>query len=153
VRHLIAATVILLNLGSLALSQPLDEGIRILSDSLKIRDQTGVVQFEGNVLVKISGASMTCDQLTVHTSKEDASKVLSGTAIGRVVVVMEREEDRVEAEEARFDLETATVELVGSPRLFRGKTTIQAERIVYLLEEGTATFHGSVRAVFTAAGE
>lgn len=149
------STVILLALlmfGSPGWAQPdKGQGIRIFSDSLRITDQTGVIQFDGNVRVQLAEATLTCDRLTVRTSEQDPSQVLSGTAMGRVV--MERGQERVEAGEANFDLEKATVDLTGSPSLLKGRTTIQAERIIYMLNEGTAEFHGPVKAVFMTAEE
>lgn len=128
-----------------------DDGIRIFSDSLRIMDQTGVIQFEGNVRIQMKDATLTCDRLTVRTSEQDPSQVVSGTAVGGVS--MERGEERVQAGEAHFDLDEAMVELTDSPSLIRGKATIQAERILYSLEEGTAQFHGPVKAVFQTEGK
>ena len=152
-KRLTAIGLITLMLGPTAWADPIpDESeVRIFSDSLRLVDRTGVVQFEGNVQIEFTGMTMSCDQLTVRTSQEDPSKVLSGTATGHVA--MNHSQDRIEAGEARFDLERSTVDLTDSPSLFRGQTTIHAERIVYLLDEGTATFYGPVRAVFVKAGE
>jgi lipopolysaccharide transport protein LptA len=152
-RRLTAAALILLILGSpgWAATEGQEGEVRIFSDSLRIMDKTGEVQFEGSVKVQLSGTTLTCDRLIVNTSAEDPSKVVSGTATGKVV--MERGQERIEAGEARFDLRSSTVDLTGSPVLFKGSTTIHAERIVYLLEEGTATFDGPVRAVFTGTEE
>jgi lipopolysaccharide transport protein LptA len=148
----IVLLLILLMFGSTGWAQ-LEKGdeIRILSDSLRITDQTGVIQFEGSVRVLLTETTLTCDSLTVRTSVEDPSQVLSGRAVGNVVV--ERGQERVEAGEANFDIEKGTVELTGSPFLIKGRTTIQADRIIYLLDEGTADFQGPVRAVFLPAGE
>jgi lipopolysaccharide export system protein LptA len=94
---------------------------------------------------------LTCDILIVHADETDASKILSGETSGNVVMI--RGNDRVEAREAVFDLETGKVELTGTPRLTRGETTIEGEKIVYLIEEGTASFFGPVRALFKAPGD
>ena len=150
-KYVPASVMILLMAVSMVWAQTAETGkeVRILSDSLLIMDRSGVVQFEGQVRVQLKGAKLSCDHLVVRTSEEDPSIVLSGTATGHVV--MEHGGDRVEAGEARFDLESSTVDLKGSPRLLRDRTTISAERIVYLISEGTATFHGPVKAVFPGA--
>jgi len=143
---------ILLVLTSPVWSGADDSGeVRILSDSLKMMDQTGVIQFEGSVRIQLKEATLTCDRLTVRTDESDPSRVVSGVAAGNVLMV--RGEERVEAGEARFDLVKGTVDLTGSPSLLKGRTTIQAERIIYSLEQGTAEFLGPVRAVFLAEGE
>ncbi|UCG39170.1 MAG: hypothetical protein JSV00_02745 [bacterium] len=136
---------------STALAGPQAEQISILSETLIMQDRTGDVIFEGKVRVSLPDADVSCDRLTVRTSREDLSRVLSGTATGHVVLT--REMDRVEADEAHFDLIENTVELTGSPRLSREGTSVEAERIIYRLEKGTATFFGPVRAVFVTPGQ
>lgn len=127
------------------------EEVRIFSDSLRIVDQTGIIRFEGNVRVEMTEATLVCERLTVRTSEGDPSRVLSGAAVGNVV--LERGQERVEAGEANIDVEKGTVELTGSPSLIKGRTIIQANRIVYMLDEGTAAFEGPVKAVFLPEGE
>ena len=123
-------------------------GVKIQSDSLRIMDQSGEIQFEGQVRVDLEGARLTCERLLLQTTGEDPPEVLRGTATGGVVII--RGSDRVTAERARFDLRDGTVELSGSPRLERGDATISARRILYRLDEGTADFEGGVRAEFSA---
>jgi lipopolysaccharide export system protein LptA len=127
------------------------EEVRIFSESLRIAEQSGTVEFEGKVRIEIRGAAVVCDHLIVRTSENDPSDVLSGTATGGVVV--ERGEDRVQADEAHLDLVADTVELTGSPSLSRGQTVISARKIVYRLDEGTATFLGPVMATFPETRE
>ncbi len=148
-----ASVMILLLAAAAAWAGPAGTGseIRVFSDSLRIKDQSGVVEFEGQVRVYLQGAEMGCDRLVVLTSENNPAVVLSGTASGHVVI--ERGEDRVEAGEARFDLEKETVDLTGSPRLQRGQTSISAERILYRLDDGTASFLGPVKAVFAGEGK
>ena len=150
-KYVPASVMILLMAVSMVWAQTAETGkeVRILSDSLLIMDRSGVVHFERHDRDQINGANLNCHHLDVLTNEEDPSIVLSGTATGHVV--MEHGGDRVEAGEARFDLESSTVDLKGSPRLLRDRTTISAERIVYLISEGTATFHGPVKAVFPGA--
>lgn len=151
-KHGFAAAMFLLLTCVTAWAQPVDmEEVRIFSESLRIMDRSGIVEFEGPVRVEVRGVEVSCDHLVVNTSQNDPMIVLSGTATGNVVMV--RGEERVEAGKARFDLEKETVELTGSPRLVKGQTIIGAERIIYLLREGTATFQGPVRAVFPGPKE
>ena len=151
-KHGFAAIIFLILTCVSAGAQPVDmEEVRVFSESLKIVERSGIVEFEGPVRVQVRGVEVSCDHLVVNTSQNDPLVVLSGTATGNVVVV--RGEERVEAAEARFDLERETVELTGSPRLIKGPTIIGAEKIIYLLSEGTATFQGPVRAVFPGSKE
>ncbi|MDF1534937.1 MAG: LptA/OstA family protein [bacterium] len=126
-------------------------GVEVASDNLRLEERSGIVNFEGNVHVRLTDAALTCDLLTVRTSKDDPSTVRAGEASGNVV--LQRGGDRVEAGKAAFDLEKGTVELTGSPRLVRTGSTITAGRITYSLEDGTASFEGPVNAVFTSPGD
>ena len=125
-----------------------DKGVTIRSNSLQIQEKKGDIRFEGDVEVRMDMIVLSCDLLTVHADDADPSRIVSGMATGNVI--MTRGSDRVEAREAMFDLEAGKVELTGVPRLTREETTIQAEKIVYSIEEGTASFQGPVRALFKA---
>ncbi len=124
------------------------EGVQISSDKLRIEERSGAVYFEGNVQVQLAEGALSCDLLTVRTSKEDPSVVREGEATGNVV--LERGPDRVLAGKAIFDLVKGSVELTGDPQLTRADSTITAKSITYSLDEGTASFEGPVKAVFSS---
>lgn len=128
-----------------------DDGVTIRSNSLKMEEKTGDIRFEGDVEVHMNDAILRCEILTVHADEGDPSRILSGEASGKVTLI--RGNDRVDAREADFDLEAGTVKLKGLPRLTREKTTIEAEEIVYSMEEGTASFLGPVKALFDVTGD
>jgi len=128
-----------------------DNGVTVRSNSLQINEITGDIRFEGAVEVRMALAVLNCDLLVVHADSMDSSKILSGEAFGNVV--MTRGTDRLEAQEAVFDLEAGNAQFTGAPRLTREETTIEAEKIVYSIEDGTASFVGSVRAIFKAPGD
>ena len=123
----------------------------ISSSSLLLQERQGDIRFEGNVEVRMSDIVLTCDLLTVRSDTADPSKILSGKATGNIVLT--KGVDRVEATEAVFDLEKGQVVLSGVPRLTREDTTIEAERIIYSIDDGTASFQGPVRALFKSPGE
>jgi lipopolysaccharide export system protein LptA len=127
------------------------KGVTVRSNSLKIQEKTGDIQFQGEVEVRMAEVVLNCDLLTVHADAADPSKILSGEASGNVT--MTRGSDTVIAQKAVFDLEAGNVELTGVPRLTREETTIEAETIVYSIAEGTASFSGPVRALFKAPGD
>ncbi|UCF88465.1 MAG: hypothetical protein JSV70_08660 [bacterium] len=128
-----------------------EQGVTIRSESLVIEEKTGDIQFEGKVQVRMAEVVMGCDTLKVHTDEADPSRILRGEASGNIVLT--RGNDRLEAGMAEFDLKSGMVELTGAPRLMREKTTIEAERIVYSLDEGTASFMGPVKALFGVEGD
>ena len=144
------AAVLSMCLATAAWAAP-DKDVTVHSDSLRIQERTGDIRFEGNVEVWMEGVVLSCDLLTVQTDSADSSKVMSGQAAGNVVLV--RGTDRVESQEAVFDLEAGNIELTGAPRMIREETTIEAERIVYSVEKGLASFFGPVRALFKATGD
>ena len=124
------------------------EAVQISSDNLRIEERSGTVHFEGNVQVQLSEGFLSCDLLIVMTSKEDSSVVRKAEATGSVV--LQRGADRVQAGKAIFDLEKGIVELTGDPFLTRADSTITARSITYSLDEGTASFEGPVKAVFSS---
>jgi lipopolysaccharide export system protein LptA len=145
-----AAAVVIICFGT-AVWAASEKGVTVKSNSLQIQDKTGDIRFEGKVEVRMADIVLSCDLLTVHADDMDTSRILSGEASGNVV--MTRGSDRVEAQEAVFDLEAGNVQLTGVPRFTREETTIEAEKIVYSIEEGTASFSGPVRAIFKALGD
>jgi lipopolysaccharide export system protein LptA len=124
------------------------EAVQINSDNLRIEERSGTVHFEGNVQVQLSEGVLSCDLLIVMTSKEDSSVVRKAEATGNVV--LQRGQDRVQAGKAIFDLEKGNVELTGDPFLTRADSTITARSIAYSLDDGTASFEGPVKAVFSS---
>lgn len=128
-----------------------DKSAAISSTSLQILEKTGDIRFEGNVEVRMDEIVLFCDFLTVKTDNVDPSSILSGKALGNVVLT--KGNDMVEAGEAVFDLEGGKVELTGAPRLVREDTIIEAKKIDYSLEDGSISFQGSVRATFKVPGE
>ena len=144
------AAVLIMCLTTAAWAAP-EKGVTVRSNSLQIQEKTGDIRFEGEVEVRMAEVVLTCDILTVHVDETDASKILSGETSGNVV--MTRGNDRIEAREAVFDLEAGKVELTGTPRLTRGETTIEGEKIVYWIKDGTAFFSGPVKALFKAPGD
>ncbi len=127
-----------------------DKDVTVRSNSLQIQEKTGDIRFEGEVEVRMADVVLICDLLTVYADEVDPSRILSGEASGNVV--MTRGNDKVESQQAVFDLDAGNVEFIGAPRLTREGTTIEAEKIVYSVEEGTASFSGPVKALFKALG-
>lgn len=148
VRYVAAVVIVFLTATAWAAS---DESITVNSTSLQFQEKTGEIRFEGQVEVRMAELVLNCDLLIVKADKTDPSKILSGKASGNVVLTMGN--DSVQAQEAVFDLDAGRVELTGTPRLFREEAIIEATRIVYSIEEGSASFQGPVRALFKAAGD
>lgn len=128
-----------------------DDGVAISSDRLQIQERTNTIRFEGTVEVVLPDGQLSCDLLIVRADESNPSRIKSGEATGNVILT--RGSDRVEAQKALFDLEGGNVELTGSPRLIREETTIQAETIIYSMDQGTASFSGPVKATFRKSGD
>ncbi|MCJ7500192.1 hypothetical protein MUP29_08040 [bacterium] len=148
VGYTVAVLIMCLAAGAWAASA---NGVTVRSNSLQIQEKTGDILFEGEVEVRMAEMVLTCDLLNVKADAADPSKILSGEASGSVV--MTRGKDMAESQKAVFDLETGNLELTGLPRLTREETTIEAEKIVYSIAKGTASFSGPVRAFFKAPGD
>jgi len=123
-----------------------ETGVTVNSDSLQIQETTGSIRFEGHVRANLTDGVLNCDVLIVQVEGKDSSRIRSGEATGNVVLT--RGGDRVEAQKAFFDLEAGKVKLTGVPRLIRKNSTIQAETIIYSMDQGAVSFSGSVKALF-----
>ena len=148
VRYMAAFIMVFFTVTAWAAS---DKSVTVNSTSLQFEEKTGDIRFEGDVEVRMAEFVLSCDLLVVQADEIDPSRILSGRASGNVVLT--RGNDRVQAEEAVFDLKIGKVELTGGPQLIREESTIKAEKIVYSIEEGSASFEGPVRALFNAAGD
>ena len=148
VRYMAAFIMVFFTVTAWAAS---DKSVTVNSTSLQFEEKTGDIRFEGDVEVRMDEFVLSCDLLVVQADEIDPSRILSGRASGNVVLT--RGNDRVQAEEAVFDLKIGKVELTGGPQLIREESTIKAEKIVYSIEEGSASFEGPVRALFKAAGD
>lgn len=128
-----------------------DKSVTIHSESLKIQERTGDISFEGDVEARMADVVLYCDLLTVQADKVDPSRILSGKASGNVALI--KGSERVEASHAVFDLEKGQVVLTGGPRMTREGITIEAQQIIFSIDAGTASFMGTVRALFKAPGD
>lgn len=144
------AVALIMCLAAVSWAAP-EEKVSVRSNSLQLQEKQGDISFEGDVEVRMSQIVLNCDLLTVRSAAGDPSRILSGKASGNVVLT--RGSDTVKASTAVFDLEKGQVILSGVPRFTREETTIEAQEIVYSIDDGTASFTGPVKAVFETAGD
>ncbi len=130
-----------------ALAAAAEEPLAITADSLVIEQGGAVIRFEGKVTVKRGDLSLACARLVLRTADGDPARVRTGEGEGGVVLT--RAGDRAESERITFDLEAGRAVFIGTPRLFRGKDIVRSTEIVYLLNDGKATFRGPVEALFS----
>jgi lipopolysaccharide export system protein LptA len=128
-----------------------EQEITVRSDSMRIEELKGVIQFMGNVVLTYQEAVLTCNTLVLLTENKSPSGVQRGIAEGNVVIT--HLEDRAEADRAEFDVASDQVDLTGSPKLIRDRNIISATKITYFLDSGIANFEGPVEATIITPEE
>lgn len=125
--------------------------IDIRAETLQIEESRGEIRFQGAVTLQYEEVEMSCEILVLYTEGGEAGEVVRGEAIGEVVI--RRQEDRIEAGRALFDLRKGIIELEESPLLTRGNQRISSSRMIYEIDKGIARFEGPVRARILSAGD
>jgi lipopolysaccharide export system protein LptA len=118
-----------------------EKEITVRSDSMRIEELKGEIQFMGNVVLTYQEAVLTCNTLVLLTENKSPSGVQRGIAEGNVVIT--HLEDRAEADRAEFDV----------PKLIRDRNIISATKITYFLGSGIANFEGPVEATIITPEE
>ncbi len=127
------------------------DDLRIQSESMVIDESSGNIKFHGNVTLRKDSITISCDDLTLFSSESEPDSIARVIALGNVVFMME--DDSIHSERAEFDLENSRVVLTGKTLFKRGTERISANRIIYNLDTGTASFSGSVDAVISPRPE
>jgi lipopolysaccharide export system protein LptA len=125
-----------------------DEPVEVVSDSLRIDQETGLAVFTGNVIVVQGDLRMAAAEVRV-TYFENAD----GTEVDRVLasggVLMTRGEDAAEGQNAVYTVDSGEVVMTGSVLVTQGATTVAGERLTIDLNTGDGVVSGRVRTVLS----
>lgn len=136
---------------SMAVAAPLgnDQPIEISSESLDADYAAGTIRFLGSVIARQGDATLHSQELVVHLDR-NTRQIQRIEAFKNVRIV---QKDRVATgQAARLERATGKVVLTGSPRIERGKDSVEGDEITYFLNEerfGVTSKTGSrAKAVF-----
>lgn len=153
-----AAFLIAIALPALAAAQQLSfAGIRadqnapveVLSDSLKVNQESGKAVFSGDVRVNQGTMHMQAAEVEVIYDPKDRSKISTLHATGGVTLVSSTE--AAEAQEAVYDVVAGTVVMTGNVLLTQGENVMSGNKLNVDLRTGTGQMDGRVRTLLKPA--
>lgn len=113
--------------------------VEIRSQRLELRRPQSVAVYSGQVLAFQEEYQLSCDRLEIHWNPE--TKKIS-QLIARGQVRLETDEGFLTSGMGVLDLTSKTIVLTESPQLFRGKESVEGERIIYSIPERKSTVIG-----------
>jgi lipopolysaccharide export system protein LptA len=127
--------------------------VEVTSDSLTIDQGTGEAVFSGNVIVHQGDLRMAAARVrVVYSEREGRRAVDEVIATGGVLVT--RGADAAEGREARFDVASSLLTMIGDVLVTQGATAVAGDRMVVNMETGNGSVEGRVRTVLdTGNGE
>ena len=127
-RRFLAFLCLLLSVPFCLFAQPDDEQVTVItSDSLLFDYGQQFAIFKGNVVVIDPGLRLTGEELTVYFDEnDDVERIVSK---GSVVIQMEEINSR--SGMATYNVPEGQIILEDKPQVSRGRSVLQAERIIY----------------------
>ncbi len=113
--------------------------IHIVSNRLDADNKKRIVIFSGNVVVKRSNLTLTCNKLTVYYASKggEISKI---NAEGKVVI--HQPPRMATCEKAIFFQKSDKVILIGSPVLTEGKNRVTGSKVTFFLDSDKTIIEG-----------
>ena len=135
-----------ITLGSL--EQDTSLPVEVVSDSLRIENETGVALFSGNVVVTQGQMRLSAGEIRVEYSGQQPGSGAISRMVASDGVTFASGGDAAEAREAVYSPEAGTLEMSGDVILTQGPSAISGQRLVVDLGAGTGVMEGRVRTVF-----
>lgn len=132
-RWLVTAMLCLGPAGAATAAEPVDEfdtsdgATVITSERLTYDQQKGYALFEKDVVVVDPGLRLKADRLTVRFNESNDAEFIE--AEGRVVI--EQEDTTAWAGKATYEVSTGKIFLEESPRIKRGRDTLEGDTITF----------------------
>ena len=119
--------------------------VEITSDQLNVDQSTGKAIFSGDVLIGQGSLRLTATTVEVIYNQGNTSEISQLVASGGVTFVNSGE--AIEAQNAVYDIDAATVTLTGGVILTQGANALSGERMVVNLNTGTGQIDGRVKTI------
>lgn len=131
-------------IGFGSLDQDTEQPVEITADALSLNQTDGTALFKGNVVIIQGTMRMSAPEVLVFYN-EETSGISRLEADGRVLLV--KDGDAAEANEADYNIEDGIVEMTGDVLLTQGNNTMSSNRLTADLNNGTAQLHGRVKTI------
>ena len=132
-----------------SLQQDTGQPVEITADSLSLNQNDGTAVFKGNVLIIQGGMRISAPQVLVIYNQE-SSGIARLEATGRVLLV--KEQDAAEADNADYDIDAGTVVMTGDVLLTQGQNTLSSNKMTVDLTTGSAEMQGRVKTILKSGG-
>lgn len=141
------------NIGFGGVAYDSRQPVEVTADSLTIDQASGEAVFSGNVIVHQGDLRMAAGQVRVIYSDTGGRRAVDQVlATGGVLVT--RGADAAEGREARFDVDSALLTMMGEVLVTQGPTAVAGDRMVVNMRTGSGSVEGRVRTVLdTGSGE
>ncbi len=148
-----ASAMAQVNIGFGGVAYDARQPVEVTADNLTIDQSTGEAVFSGNVIVHQGDLRMAAGQVRVLYSDTDGERGVDEViASGGVLVT--RGADAAEGREARFDVASALLTMIGQVLVTQGPTAVAGDRMVVNMRTGNGSVEGRVRTVLdTSANE
>ncbi|WP_439104296.1 lipopolysaccharide transport periplasmic protein LptA [Celeribacter marinus] len=119
--------------------------VEITADQLSVDQASGKATFAGNVVIGQGSMRLTAGHVEVIYSSDDSGNIAVLDASNGVTLTNGGE--AVEANSARYDLNSGEVILAGSVLLTQGSNAISGDKMTIDLETGTGLIDGRVKTI------
>ncbi len=141
------AAVAQVNVGFGGEAHDADQPLEVVSDGLRVNQETGEAVFSGNVIVVQGGLRMTAAEVQVLYSEDSAGAQNVDRVIATGGVLMTQGADTAEGNEAIYETSTGLMRLFGNVLVTQGAVVIAGDTMVVNLETGNGTVDGRVRTI------
>jgi lipopolysaccharide export system protein LptA len=125
--------------------------VEVTADNLTIDQATGEAVFSGNVIVHQGDLRMAAGRVRVLYSNTDGRRSVDEVVASGGVLVT-RGADAAEGSEARFDVASALLTMIGGVLVTQGPTAVAGDRMVVNMRTGSGSVEGRVRTVLDTGG-
>lgn len=124
--------------------------VEVTADQLSVSQTDGTATFLGNVIVVQGDMRLAADRVEVAYRSDDRARIERLHASGHVILVSGP--DAAEAADAVYTIDSGAVEMTGDVVLTQGANTIQGQKLVVDLVNGTGRMEGRVKTVLQPGG-
>ncbi len=140
----LAAVLLALPLGAVALSSDREQPIHITADRVELNEQTGISTYRGQVQVTQGSMVLEADRVVVYQREGELQRI---EADGDPARLRQRPDEAAEdvrgaAAHIEYHADSASATLVGNAFLWRGRDEFRGERIDYETENNVVKAAG-----------
>lgn len=121
-----------------ALPEDKTQPIQLEADQAKLNNQSGISEYQGNVVITQGTAKLKADRVILHTVNNQVVRMEAFGSPARYEQVLKPNEPPTHIEGDTLDLKIADqiAEVIGNGKVLKGSDALSSERITYSLKTG-----------------